>query len=292
MVCSVKNVSKEIAVFTKRIELRGSKRLLFFLWMIALIPQGNSFAQQCIIDKVPDEYVWSRPETRDPIYWRFYEEGAEFNVRQPVEHTPRTSIVTLHQLSHRVPRHAAKEYDRAVKAKEKGDQENAIAHFNRAIAIDPEFFDAINDLGVLYLDGGRTDQAIERFTKAVAVDPHAALPYLNLALAYLRQHQLVDGERAARQAMDLDRGDPYGPLVLGILLVLEGKFTAEAESSLERAARDFECAKLWLAVGLVERGNIAKAKRELRTYIAHAKDNEVGIAGALLNRLESDGQNY
>jgi Flp pilus assembly protein TadD len=225
-----------------------------------------------------------------PICWRIYDEGAECDLRQPVEHTPSTSIVTLHQLSHRVPRPAAKEYDRAVKAKEKGDQENAMAHFNRAIAIDPEFCDAINDLGVLYLDAGRTDQAIERFTKAAAVDPHAALPYLNLALAYLRQNQLVDGERAARQAMDLDRGDPYGPLVLGISLVLEGKFTAEAESSLEKAARDFVFAKFWLAVGLVERGDVAKAKYELRTYLAHVKNTEVGIAGALLNRLESAGQ--
>jgi Flp pilus assembly protein TadD len=277
-------------MFTKRIELRGSKRLFFCLWIV-LIPQEISFGQQYIVDKMPDEYVWSRPETQDPMYWRIYEEGAEFDVRQPVERTPSTSIVTLHQLSHRVPRQAAKEYDRAVKAKENGTRENAIAHFNRAIAIDPEFSDAINDLGVLYLDAGRTDQAIERFTKAVAVDPHAALPYLNLALAYLRQNQLVDGERAARQAMDLDRGDPHGPMVLGISLVLEGKFTAEAERSLERAARDFEFAKFWLAVGLVERGDVAKAKHELRTYIAHAKNTEVGIAGALLKRLESAGQN-
>jgi tetratricopeptide (TPR) repeat protein len=134
--------------------------------------------------------------------------------------------VTVHELSHHVPSRAVRDYERAVKATKKGEKENAIAYFDKAIAADPEFLAAINDLGVTYLELNRVDMAIEQFTKAIAVDPHAASPYANLAIAYLRQRLFSDAERAARQAADLDRVGGYGRLILGISLIMKGNSTA------------------------------------------------------------------
>jgi tetratricopeptide (TPR) repeat protein len=159
-----------------------------------------------------------------------------------------SGIVTLHELSHQVAAKARKEYEKASNAMAKGDLPGAIDCFKKAIVIDPEFSDAINALGTMYLHQGYIGPAIEEFTRAIAVDPHAPAAYYNLAIAYLRQGRYIDGERAARRVVDLDRVGIHGPLVLGISLVLQKKFTAEAEENLRRVVSDFAPATLWLAM--------------------------------------------
>jgi len=186
-----------------------------------------------------------------------------------------------------VPRRAAKEYERALRAQKKGDDEEAIGYFKKAITLDSEFCEAINHLGVAYLRLNRVDLATEQFTSAVVIDPHAVAPYPNLALAYLRQRRYTDGERAARRAVDIGRGDAYSHLILGISLVLEGHFTADAERSLGRAAGQYVLAKFWLAVGLIEKGDFASAKDQLKMYLANAEQRGTEIARTLMHEIES-----
>ncbi|HXJ37889.1 MAG TPA: tetratricopeptide repeat protein [Bryobacteraceae bacterium] len=199
---------------------------------------------------------------------------------------PISALVTVHELRHHVPGRAARDYDRALKAKEKGEDEKAIEYLKKAIAVDPEFSAAINNLGATYLRLDRTDLAVEQFQRAIAVDPHAAVPSSNLALALLMQNEYADAERAARRAVDLNRGGTSGLMVLGASLVLEGKFTAEAERSLKRVAAQFASAKLLLAMWLVGRGEIVTAKEQLRTYIALGEQPGVKMATELLHRIE------
>lgn len=114
--------------------------------------------------------VWPPSEKDDggagPLF------GESFTVRQQSS----SPIATVHELSHQVPGRAEREFDRAWKARNKGALEKAIQHFEAAIAIDPEFAAALNDLGMTYLHLQRLDSAIKQFSKAIAVDAHAAMP--------------------------------------------------------------------------------------------------------------------
>jgi tetratricopeptide (TPR) repeat protein len=250
--------------------------------VVALIAHGNILAQPSSIGKGGGaEYRWSVPEKEKPASNVFVHRLYTVDQRGPI-----SSIVTLHELEHRVPGRAQREYERALKAKEKGENEKAITYFKKALAVDPEFCAAINDLGTTYLQLERTDLAVEQFQQAIALDPHTAPPFSNLAIAYLMQNEFTDAERAARQAIDLDRAGTHGQLVLGISLVLERKFTAEAERSLRRAAADFAPAKFWHAMWLVGTGEIANARDQLGTYVAHAENPGVEFATAILQRLE------
>ena len=197
-----------------------------------------------------------------------------------------SGIVTLHELSHQVPAKARKEYEKASNAMAKGDVTVAIECFKRAAAIDPEFSDAINGLGTMYLHQGYIGRAIEEFARAILVDPQAAAPYYNLAIAYLRQGRYIDGERVARRVVDLDRVGTHGPLVLGISLVLQKKFTAEAEENLRRAVSDFAPATLWLAIVRFERGDIADARNKLEMYLRTGEKSGMTIAQRLMQQFE------
>jgi Flp pilus assembly protein TadD len=184
-----------------------------------------------------------------------------------------------------VPGKAMKEYQRALKAEDKGDRQSAIEHLQKAIQIDPEFCAARNDLGANYLFTHHVDLAIEQFNKTIAIDPHAAMPYSNLAVAFLMQNRLADAERAARQEVNLDRGGTRGRLMLGISLVLQQKFTPEAEQSLRKAAADFPQASLMLARVLAAHGEIESARAQLQRYLTSGERSGVEIAKDWMRQL-------
>ena len=109
--------------------------------------------------------------------------------------SPAAAVVTLHRLAHRVPRRAQQEFKRARIAQLKGDHQAAIVLFQKAIAIDPDFCEALNDLGKSYLEIDQLDLAIEQFKRASVVDSHAAGPQSNLAVALLRDNQYAEAGR-------------------------------------------------------------------------------------------------
>jgi tetratricopeptide (TPR) repeat protein len=265
-------------------------RFVFLLGLVTAVMSCNrAFGQMSNSHSRPDPgHPWANtgaehqgpPNFEDELDRGF---GAQFTAHQ--QHAV-SDIVTLHELSHQVPGKAAKEYERASRAVQMGDLEAAIQHYKKAIAIDPEFCAAINNLGSTYLRVNGTDLAIEQFNKAIAVDPHAATPYSNLAIAYLRQDQYSDAERTSRRALDLNRAGIHSRLVLGISLVLQKKFTAEAEQSLTRAASDYPRANFWLAVGHLIRGDIATAKDYLKMCLASGEKTSMNKAKALLQDLD------
>ena len=71
---------------------------------------------------------------------------------------------------------------------------------------------------------------------------------------------------------------------------MKGKFTAEAERSLTQAAQEYTAAKVWLAIGLMARGDIANARDQLRTYVAETGNGRWNLAINLLQKIESAGQ--
>jgi len=198
------------------------------------------------------------------------------------------NVVTLHELNHRIPSKAEREFDRAWKARKKGQYETAILAFQSAIAIDPEFCAARNDLATSYLLAGQFDLAIEQFHKALEVDPNISGLYSNLSLAYLKQHRYYEAEYAARQSLVTANGDPHGHYVLGMSLVAQSKFTPEAEDHLKRAEPAYPQANLWLAVGYMNRGKTDIARTHFVTYLATADKQSQVVASSIMQELEAN----
>jgi tetratricopeptide (TPR) repeat protein len=80
-------------------------------------------------------------------------------------------------------------------SREAGDQDAAIRHFQRALASDPAHAGALNELGRISLDRGRTGQAAEHFIQAARTAPGESVYGRNVAVAVARMeassHRLV-----------------------------------------------------------------------------------------------------
>lgn len=69
-------------------------------------------------------------------------------------------------------------------AQSKGSWEEAIAHYQKAIALDPTYPTPHNDLGVIYEQQGRLDEAEREYRRALELDPNYLSGHSNLALLY------------------------------------------------------------------------------------------------------------
>ena len=92
---------------------------------------------------------------------------------------------------------------RGISAYDRGDLDQAIANYDQAIALDPQFAIAYNNRGNAYYYKGDLDQAIADCDQAIALDPQYAAAYNNRGLAYYDQGNLDQAIADFERALDL-----------------------------------------------------------------------------------------
>ena len=124
--------------------------------------------------------------------------------------------VSLHELAHKVPGKAQKEFERAVRAREKKDTSQEMEHSRRRWPSTLSSWPAQVRLGVLCVEKQRYQQAQTALEQVVRFDHNSELGYTNLAIALLYQERLPQAEEAARRALTLD-DSRRNNFVLGII---------------------------------------------------------------------------
>jgi len=206
---------------------------------------------------------------------RVRDAGNFVTLRIPVQTVSTTQgspgTVSLSQLSHKVPKEALKEFEKACKAKDKGQPEQSIAHLEKALEIDPDYMEAHVNLAAAMLRKGQVSQAVPHLERAIELDPAAAPAYLNLGIAYLNQGRNEDAARAARQACKLDPTNPNPRYILALALK-ELKQDDEALRLLESVQSEIPRARVSAARILAQRGRVSDAADELRQYLVTVDD--------------------
>lgn len=195
--------------------------------------------------------------------------------------------VSLARLRHKVPKSANKEFKAARRAQRAGDNAEAVKRLNRAIADDPAFADAHNDLGALYVGMKRYGDALRELDAALALDAADLEAHVNRALCLARMERYPEAETEARRAIQLNPPDDHARYLLGAILLSEKNYSAEAVDNLERSAMSFPAARLLAAQALAHEGSLAAAQEQLKLYLATGNPEKREQASAWLTRLRS-----
>ena len=161
---------------------------------------------------------------------------------------PAGEAISVSQLQHRVPKEAAKAFQRAMKFTRAGEHEKAAGELEAALRRDPEFANAENQLGVEYSNLGRWDEAENAFRRSTDIDPASWMGHYNLALTLYGRGDLSGAEQSARRALALSSENPRMHLLLGEVLVLREQTRAEGLTELQFAARTLSDARWVLRV--------------------------------------------
>jgi thioredoxin-like negative regulator of GroEL len=174
---------------------------------------------------------------------------------------------TIDQRELRIPDKAIREFDRSMKAFDSGDFRAAANHLEKATKIAPDFVQAHNNLGSMYINLKEYDRAIDELQKTIALRPNLETPYHNLAMLMILLQRLPEAEAAARQVLELQPQQSGARFTLGRILVMQKQYTTEAVRLLTDASPEIPAARLPLANVLQHRGETDRAIAELRAYL-------------------------
>jgi tetratricopeptide (TPR) repeat protein len=104
-----------------------------------------------------------------------------------------------------------------------GQVDQAIAHFRRALAIEPGYAEAENNLGAALDKNGETDEAMSHFRNALAERPEFAEAHCNLGNALLRKGQSDEAIVEFQSAVALRPDAPELHFTLGNALLQNGR---------------------------------------------------------------------
>jgi tetratricopeptide (TPR) repeat protein len=201
-----------------------------------------------------------------------YATGLSIRMPKLAHERPPSGTVSIHDLQRKIPPKAFRALAEAEREANAGHELEAVRKLQRALQVDPNYPDALCNLGVLYVHLRRYPEALEQFEKAVASGPPNAMLYGNLAYSLIAVGRPLDAEQAARRAVAVDDSYARGHYLLGNILatrVRPGSLEAAPEAALQlrRGASEIPHAHIMIAQIYLMEGDKPSASEELRLYL-------------------------
>jgi tetratricopeptide (TPR) repeat protein len=106
---------------------------------------------------------------------------------------------------------------------EAGRADEGLPHLEKAVRISPNFFEARNKLGILYMRQGKLDEAIKCFTKLLPLKKDSEELHYNLALALSGQKRYDEAIKHFTAVLDLNPNYFDTREKMGIVLLAAGR---------------------------------------------------------------------
>ena len=172
-------------------------------------------------------------------------------------------------------------YNLGMALQQKGLAEEAAAHYQKTIELEPDSAGARNNLGTIFLQKGGMDRAIACYREAVGIDPDYAEAHSNLGFALHQEGRLDEAIPEYQTALKIKPDMPETRLNLGIAFQQKGE-TAKALEQFEQAVNinpDSSKAQNDLGLALLQSGNVNSAI----PHFQRALEIEPGYAAARSN---------
>jgi len=209
---------------------------------------------------------------------------------QPTVNGANPDMVDESALAENFPKAATKQFEKATKAERGGNHQEAIDHYEKALAIAPAMYIARNNLASLYLEQQRFDEAEAQLKKVIAENRADANAYFNLANVYLLTNRLREATDSVEEGLKRQPQSGLGEFLMGSVLIRIGN-TKEAERRFHIALNNdpnLANAHLALVNLYVKDSRHDEAIAELSSFLKHSPDSPYAPqARELLTKLRS-----
>ncbi len=146
-------------------------------------------------------------------------------------------------------------------AKRKEYWDKALAQFNRAIELTPDYSDAYGQRGLLFYRGKNFEQAIKDYEKSIALKPNSKV-YSNMGTIYFETGRIADAINAYKNAIKYDPRFVDARRNLGSAYAMSKQYDLALREYQEALKYDPNNATITLYIGTVYRdmGDTANAK--------------------------------
>ena len=132
-----------------------------------------------------------------------------------------------------------------------GRVEEAMTQYRKAIEIKPDYADAHNNLGNILLQTGQAEEALIHFKKVLEIEPKFEKAYNNMGVALLRMHRLDEASNYFTKAIEIkpDYAEPH--YNLGEIFGLQGNWDKAVQEYRRTLALSPNSAQACYQLGLV-----------------------------------------
>jgi tetratricopeptide (TPR) repeat protein len=189
---------------------------------------------------------------------------------------PKEKIISVADLQ-QPPKEAKKNYENGLKRARENKPEEAVALFQAAVRIFPEYLAAINKLGEQLAVLKKPAEAQAAFEKAISINPKFALPHINLGILFVERGRYDEAIVALETGVSADDSYPMSHLKLGEALMSKqppdyDRAEKELTRALELGKREFAYVRLYLFNLNLRRQRLDKAAEQLEAYLKEAPD--------------------
>ena len=203
------------------------------------------------------------------------------------------NLVNSVEFSRPIAKPAIKEFKKGLESDKDGRANDAIVHYQKAVALAPELYAARNNLGSAYLAKSQFAAAQEQFEQVIKTNPSDAAAYFNLGNLFLLTQKYEEAARWLDQGLSKQPNSPLGHFLLGSLYTRTGK-GEEAEKELQACLQlDPKMLKAHLALVnlFVQRDRPVDAVIHLKQFLKDGPDDPFAPkAREVLKRLEAKTQ--
>src|SRR5579875_1568964 len=173
------------------------------------------------------------------------------------------------------PKHAQKDYEKAMQLLAKGKFDEAEQRLLSATNLYPKYAIAWFALGQVQQREGKADAAQKSYQSAISADSHFTSPYEQLALLAAQSGKWQQAADYSQHVIDLNPVEFPPAFWCNALANYQLKKAADAEKSLKEllkldVAHKFPDAESMYAQLLLDRGDYPNAATHLRAYLAEA----------------------
>ena len=180
--------------------------------------------------------------------------------------TPKNeSVVSVQEL--RMSENAKSAFEKGTRLLQKGDAERSVTYFQRAIAKEPNYYQAYHNLGLAHYRLGETARAEEDFQKSIELANGGFAPsQFALAMILCEKHEFQQAEKLIENGLAMDPGSAVGKYFQGLV-----QFALNRNGEAEKSAHD----SLWRSAAQAD-AYILLAKIHNRTHNPQAVMADVG----------------
>ncbi|HKP13018.1 MAG TPA: tetratricopeptide repeat protein, partial [Blastocatellia bacterium] len=190
-----------------------------------------------------------------------------------------------------IPDQALQLYKVALDFVQAGEHKKAIEQLNEAVKLYPTFWQALNELGLVYMRQKQFDKAEPPLRKATELAPEAFLPQLNFGILMNQKKDYVTAATALQRAVQKEATSGVAHFHFGKALVNLGAYP-RAEKELLQALNiggEFTVeAHRYLGAAYIEMNNKPRAIEQLEQYLSLApKAKDAEQIRQIVNQLRS-----
>lgn len=173
-----------------------------------------------------------------------------------------------------IPKPALKEFEKATKELKNGKADQAVPALKKAIEVFPDYFEALELLGIEYVKTGQYDAAITVLTHALEINKRSARSMYGLGVAYLKLSRLQEAVSWLEKSAQAEPASANTQMMLGLAYGTGGAFD-KSEAALKKALQTGGTAAAeahFYLAGLYNKLNkYADARQELEIFLKESK---------------------